>query len=61
MTRDLQTLAQAGLRDAVLAELQRHGLDNLEKLAGMTDAELRTIPNVGARAIQIIRAAIEAA
>jgi len=60
MTRDLQLLAQAGLGDAVLAELQRHGIYNLEKLAGMTDAELRAIPNVGVRAIQIIRAAIGA-
>ena len=61
MTRDLQALAEAGLRDAVLSELQRHGICDLEKLAGMTDRELRAIPCVGVRAIQIIRAAIGAA
>ena len=61
MTRDLQVLVQAGLRDAVLAELHRHGIDDLAKLAGMTDAELRAIPCVGDRAVQIIRAVIEAA
>ena len=61
MTRDLRALAEAGLRDAVLAELQRHGFDDLAKLAGMTDQELRAIPCVGNRAVQIIRAAISAA
>jgi len=61
MTRDLQLLAASGLRDAVLTELQRHGICDLEKLAALSDAELRTIPHVGDRAIGIIRAAIGAA
>jgi hypothetical protein len=60
VTRDLQALAEAGLRDAVLAELQQREIDDLSTFAGMTDAELRRIPNVGVRAIGIIRAVIEA-
>ena len=60
LSRDLELLAQAGPRDVVLAELQRHGICAREKLAGMTDRELRAVPYVGDRAIAIIRAAVEA-
>ena len=60
MTHDLQALALAGLRDVVLVELQRRGLDSLAKLAALSDDALRTIPNVGAKAFGIIKAAIAA-
>ena len=61
MTRDLDALARAGLRDGILAELRRRGLDDLERLSIMTDAELRRIPNIGTKALAVIRACIAAA
>ena len=61
MTADLDALIRAGLRDSVLTELKHRALDDLVKLAALSDAELRDIPLVGDKAVAVIRACIAAA